>query len=295
MKKFCDSHIDLLTAIPQQNKREKYIKKIKKYGGDYISLAVFTTENKYSLANIEKFQKEVNYYNHKYDLHLLLSIEDFGAFDVDDVKKLKKLNVFSSTLTWNNENQYAGGAMTQKGLTKLGKAAIAEFEREKVLIDCAHLSQKSFFDVANLSCQPIYNSHANIYSLFAHKRNLFDEQLSLIKDTNGFLGLSFYQKFISTNKISAFDIAKQFSYLFEKYGSKNWGIGSDFWGFDKYFSPFNLREYNDFDNLTNELTKIGFSKNDINSIFYKNFLDFIARTKCKDTPITYNEKLDNKM
>ena len=277
--KICDAHTDFLTTIKNQQTREEYVKSIKKIAG-VISCAVFTTNSTICLKDVENFKLELDYYNKKYHTKLLLSIEDLGFIkSIEELNELIKLKPISVTLTWNDENKFAGGAHTNKGLTKLGRKAINILEENNVLIDTAHLSRKAFNEFSKITTKPIYNSHANIDSLFKHKRNLTNNQIHKIVDSGGFVGLTFYEKFISHKKIKMRDIAHQFDYLIKKFGYKNFGLGTDVYGIEKECLPTDFHSYFDIKILVEELKKLNYSKKIINAIIYKNYKKFIKNIK----------------
>jgi len=277
--KICDAHTDFLTEIKDRKKREEYVKSIRKIAG-IISCAVFTTNSTISVKDVENFKYELDYYNKKYHTQFLLSIEDLGFIkSIEELYELIKLKPISVTLTWNEENQFAGGANTNKGLTKLGVEAIKILESNNVLIDTAHLSRKAFFEFAHITTKPIYNSHSNIYSLCKHKRNLTDKQIEMIVKSGGFLGLTFYEKFISNNKITMRDVALQFDYLIKKFGCKNFGFGTDLYGIEKEFLPIDFKQYFDIKKLIEELKKLNYSKKIIYAIVDKNYKNFLQNIK----------------
>jgi len=272
--KLCDAHTDFLTEIKNKNERENYIKNICKKI-KIISCAVFTTNSTLGVQDVENFKKELNYYNRKYKIKLLLSIEDLGFIKTEnDLNKLIKLKPISVTLTWNEENQFAGGADSKKGLTKLGIKTIKLLENNNILIDTAHLSRKAFNQFCKITKKPIYNSHSNINVLNKHNRNLNNNQIKKIVNSGGFLGLTFYEKFISNKKIDCFDIALQFDYLIKKFGYKNFGLGTDLYGIKNENLPKDFKSYNDIKNLINELKKLHYSNKIINAIIYKNYTKF---------------------
>ena len=278
--KITDSHTDFLTALSEEE-IEQYVKTMKKSNVKIVSCAVFTTEKKHTLAQIQHFQQLLITQSQKHKINLLLSIEDCGVFhSLNDLIDLATLRPFSATLTWNEKNQFAFGAHSKGGLTNLGKQAIALFEENKILVDTAHLNRQSFYEFAKLTKLPIYNSHSNIYALHRHPRNLTEKQIEMIVSSNGFLGLTLYEKFISNKgQIKSKDIALQFDYLIKKFGHKNFGLGTDLYGIDPKFLPQDLQSYEDLKNLKTELQKLGHSNNMIDCIFHKNFEDFINRTK----------------
>lgn len=272
--KICDAHTDFLTEIKDREDREEYVKSISKIAG-VISCAIFITNSTICLKDVENFKQELDYYNKKYNTKLLLSIEDLGFIkSKNELFELIKLKPISVTLTWNEQNQFAGGSHTNKGLTKIGREAVKILEENNILIDTAHLSRKAFFQFAQITTKPIYNSHSNINSLYKHKRNLTNKQIKMIVDSGGVLGLTFYEKFISANKISTKDIAIQFDYLIKNFGYKNFGLGTDLYGINKEFLPTDLMSYFEIKKLIKELEILGYNNKIIEALINKNLTRF---------------------
>lgn len=278
--KFCDSHTDFLTSISSIREREEFIKELKTYGSHIISCAVFTTEQKLGIGDIKRYSKELDAYNKTFKTKLKLSIEDLGFVNNENqLADLCEIKPVSATLTWNEANQFAGGAFSSLGLTKQGKKAVEILENNNVMIDTAHLNKRSFWQFVRITRKPLYNSHSNIYSLFHHKRNLTDKQIEAIVKSDGFLGLSVYQKFISKRYIFAKDVALQFDYLIKKFGYKNFGLGTDFFGFNFDFSPINVRSHSELKNIAIELKALGYSNKIISHLMWKNYYNFLKRIK----------------
>lgn len=278
--KISDSHTDFLTSIENVEVREDYIREISTLDKHTISCAVFTTDKDLRVNDIKNYAEELAVLRNKYDINLLLSIEDLGFMREDkDLTCIIKLNPISATLTWNLANQFGGGANSDIGLTSLGKEYVKILENNNILIDTAHMSRRTFWDFVRITKLPIYNSHSNIYSLKRHKRNLTDKQIAKIVETNGYLGLTFYDKFISKGKITAQDIAHQFDYLIKKFGYHNFGLGTDLYGIDISHLPTDLKAYQDIDNLAHELKNLGHTDEIINCITCKNFENFLIRIK----------------
>lgn len=271
-----DAHNDFLTAVKDKAEREQIVKDFVKNGVKVLSCAVFTTEQQLKIEDIESFDKEIKEYNKKYNCNFLLSIEDIGFVkSKSDLDRLIKLKPISVTLTWNFNNQFTGGALDNGGFTKLGKSVVKILEQNNILVDTAHLNKKSFWQFVKISSKPIYCSHANIFSLRKHKRNLTNKQIEKIFETNGFLGLTLYQDFVSNGQIKAEHIAKQFAYLSNKHGSKNFGFGTDFFGSDRDKFPKDVTSYADFKHIEKALKIIKFTGKTIAYITHKNYIYFL--------------------
>ena len=270
--KICDAHNDFLTS--DYIEKEKMFKRLNKVGK--ICCAVFTTNKEFTVEDVKILKNDIIDFK-----NLIFTIEDIGCFELKDIEEIIKLKPFACTITWNYDNDYAGGSNGKYGLTEKGKILVKIFEENKILIDTAHLNRKSFYSFIKLTKLPIFNSHSNIYNIHRHKRNLTDKQINAIVKSNGYLGISLYQDFISNKNISSKDIALQFDYLIKKFGYKNFGFGTDFFGIETDKLPTDIKSYEELNKVFYELKKLGYSKNIIRHIAYKNFVMFIDRLKNK--------------
>lgn len=289
MIKIADSHNDFMTKITAKEK-DCYLSHCQKVGVKIISCAIFTTNLKLNISDISNFNNELTTLNKKFkDLTLLLSIEDIGFIKESDIEKLIKLRPICCTLTWNFDNQLAGGALGGKSITKFGEEVIHKLENENIFVDTAHMNKKSFWKFCKLTKKPIYNSHSNIYDLKRHKRNLTDKQIEMIVKSKGYLGLTIYDKFVGKEgKVDSKIIALQFDYLIKKFGYKNFGFGTDFYGIDTNNLPKDIKSYEDIEKIARELKKLGYSEKIIECITYKNYEDFLKRNNLISFEVSYD-------
>lgn len=277
--KICDCHNDFLTEFKNFEDKKAYIKNsiIKNKYIKKIACVIWTSKLNNVTDFIDKNFKLLQPYNKK----ILLSLEDInfvaedGEIDFEFLNYLSKYKIFSCGLVWNNDNMLGGGAYGKKGLTNLGKKFVQNLESRKILIDTAHMNRKTFYKFIKITRYPIYNSHSNIYSFKRHKRNLSDNQIKTIINSNGFIGLSFVCEFISDKIVDCNKVALQIKFFIDKFGCDNIGIGSDFYGTTNL--PTNLKDYSDLKNLKKSLRNQGVSLKIINKIFYKNFINFQKR------------------
>jgi len=271
-----DAHSDLLTSLPN-SKQIKFIRNLPA-NVKVLNLAVFTTHKNLGINSLKRCKQKIENLQKLTRTHLLFSVEDIGTVSPYEIDELIKLKPFCVSLTWNNKNQYAGGALSTNCITKCGKQAIKKLEENNILIDTAHLNRKSFWQFSKLTTKPMLCTHANINASHKHPRNLTNQQIKKIVDSNGFIGLTIYQKFISNNKITAKDIAKQINCLIKNFGYKNFGFGTDFFGINKKDLPTNIKCYSDFSQIATELKNMGHSNKVIRHIFYQNFSNFLKQT-----------------
>jgi membrane dipeptidase len=95
-------------------------------------------------------------------------------------------------LTYNKANSIGCGCTESRdgGLTDFGRALIEEMNRLGMVIDLSHTSRQTALEALKLSSQPLIFSHANCRSLSPNPRNRSDEELKLVAERGGVIGLS---------------------------------------------------------------------------------------------------------
>lgn len=124
---------------------------------------------------------------------------------------------------------------TGPGLTDAGKNLVRACNRLGILIDLAHLNEKGFWDVAELSDAPLVSTHTAAHAICASARNLTDKQLAAVKASNGMVGCNFHVGFLNPQGGSDADtpistLCDHIDYLVERLGIDCVGFGSDFDG-----------------------------------------------------------------
>ncbi|MFA7127086.1 MAG: diaminopimelate decarboxylase [Bacilli bacterium] len=119
-----------------------------------------------------------------------------------DIELLYEMGFRHAMLTWNEENQYATGAKADPthGLHEEGRDLIRRMESLDMMIDVAHLNERSFYEVLEVSQHNIINSHGNVKALCNHVRNLTDDQMRALRQVDGLMGLTLANNFVSLNK-----------------------------------------------------------------------------------------------
>lgn len=189
---------------------------------------------------------------------LLLGLE--GGEALTDTKILQSfyaLGLRLVGLTWNQRNLLADGVgerQTGGGLTNLGREMVQEMNGLGIIVDVSHLSEKSFWDVVEVSNKPFVASHSNVFSLVPTPRNLKDEQIEEIARSKGLLGMNFCPAFLTEHKEATItDILRHIDYIIERWGPDCLGLGSDFDGIDA--TPQGLESVASMGNLIEALHK----------------------------------------
>jgi len=211
----------------------------------------------------------------------LLSIEGAEAIE-GDLAKLRifyKLGVRAMGLTWNLANEVADGVMEKRGagLTKFGKDVVKEMNQLGMMIDVSHIAEKGFWEVIDLSNQPILASHSNAKNICQHPRNLTDEQIQAIIQHNGMIGVTYVREFTSlSEEPTVDDLLLHIEHIASIGGIHHIGLGSDF---DGAIPIKGLENAAKLDSLENELIK-HFHHDEVNGILHQNWLNYYKRVLC---------------
>ena len=204
----------------------------------------------------------------------LLSVEDCSNISNYDRKIIDYIDIFS--LTWNFDNVLGGGALGNNiGLTDKGLQVLQKLNERKKIIDVAHCSCKTFYDIAE-NADKIIDTHTCIYELCEHPRNLTYEQLKIILEKGGIVGITLVGDFLTKKpKAVAEDVARHIDFFVQKFGNKAVGIGSDFFGTENL--PVDVDNYEKYSIIVEKLLNMGYNSLAVEGILYKNFTDFLEK------------------
>lgn len=111
------------------------------------------------------------------------------AEDLAMVKRYFDLGARYITMCHSQHNQICDSSGPDEpkhnGFSELGKQVVAEMNRLGIMCDVSHMSEKSFWDLIELSKAPIIASHSGCAALNPHNRNLTDEQLKALAKKGG--------------------------------------------------------------------------------------------------------------
>ena len=181
------------------------------------------------------------------------------------------------TLTWNGENELAGGAAVTGGLKPFGREALRRMEDNNIVADVSHLNDESFWNVIKAARRPA--THSNSRLLCNVSRNLTDDQFGCIAERGGLVGLNFYTGFLREDREHACmeDILRHAEHFLNLGGEDVLALGSDFDGADM---PHDLPDCGALPQLAQRLREaFGFTLTE--KICYKNALDFWRRYDAK--------------
>lgn len=206
----------------------------------------------------------------------VLTVEnaDFLNGDFKKLKIIEHLGVKFLGLCWNTGNciAFPNSSNSQNAalpLKQFGRELIYRLNFSPIIADVSHLNSGGVKDVAAITNKPFIASHSACRSVFNHPRNLNDNEIRLIANSGGVVGLNFYSRFLNgTDRTEMSDIIRHFRHLINIGGESVAAIGTDFDGMDCILP---LKTAADMPYLADTLIKeFGFSVAE--KICYKNTL-----------------------
>ena len=232
------------------------------------------TENPFGLYKkiITDFKAKLK--DKPHNLTPIFALEGGAAIEnTDKLYEMRADYISFITLAWNGENRIAGGCKTESDLTDYGGKVIEIMNSLKIACDLSHLNEKSFYSAIDRTKYPIA-THSNCKEIHNHIRNLTDNQIKLICEKGGIIGLCPYPEFLGGEVCE-----KMYQNVFricDMGYENNISIGTDF---DGARQADVLKDVSKIPQFYTELKQKGLTDNLLHKIFYKNGIDFIAKLK----------------
>lgn len=194
------------------------------------------------------------------------------------------------TLTHNGHNEIGDAALPRRdlgdaetehgGLSEFGRAVIARMNELGILVDISHSAKSTMMQAAERSRVPVLATHSCMRALCDHPRNLDDEQLDLLKATGGLVQVTIVSNFLRPKAraadLTVADIADHIDYAVARMGIAHVGIGTDFDGGGGVRGFMNAAQA---PNLTAELARRGYGREELQKIWGGNFLRLLRQAE----------------
>jgi membrane dipeptidase len=309
MKKYSiiDGHTDVLYALPQQMRKFHQeserghvdLPRIRKGNVAAMFFAIYPGTNQYYILKgardllelVEEPKNELMLIKKASDMAkaekdnkigVIFHIEGVGGFDAEFhiLNLLYRLGLRSFGITWSNINRFGSGSsfvpgapIDTRGLTAEGKELVLEANKLGVIVDVSHLSDKSFWDVLEVTKKPIIASHSCCRAISPHVRNLTDEMLKALADNGGVMGINFANAFLREDCDRGPDTP--YTKIIDHIEHVVKVVGVDLGGrriIKKGTGvPDEVKDVTGFNKLVKELEKRKYSEEDINKICHGNF------------------------
>ena len=132
-------------------------------------------------------------------------------------------------LTYNQANHLGGGAMAPaaSGLTGFGREVVAALNEHRVMVDLSHSGERTCLDAVRASRGPVSINHTGCRALTDLPRNKTDEELRLVAEGGGFVGIYFMPFLAESGHASAEDVLEHVVHALNVCGEDAVGIGTD--------------------------------------------------------------------
>jgi len=132
-------------------------------------------------------------------------------------------------------------AEEHRGLSPIGKQAVAKLNRLGVIIDISQLTPAGVMQVLELSKAPVIASHSNVRALVDNTRTLSDRELDAIKANGGIVDVTPFNNYLRRvppdldapararlPRATVSDLVDHIDYIVKRIGIDHVGIGTDF-------------------------------------------------------------------
>jgi membrane dipeptidase len=141
--------------------------------------------------------------------------------DLRMVRVYSLLGVRYMTLAHFYNDEWADSSTDEpahNGLTDFGKNVVREMNRQGMLVDISHVSDKTFYDALEVSQVPLIASHSSVRAISNHPRNMTDDMIKALAAKGGVIQINYERNYLSEEYRKAFaSLAGDVSRMEEKY------------------------------------------------------------------------------
>jgi len=128
--------------------------------------------------------------------------------DIRVLRMFGDLGVRYMTLTHFYNDEWADSSTDKpahNGLTDFGKDVVREMNRQGIMVDISHVSDKTFFDALEVSKAPLIASHSSCRALCNHPRDMSDDMIKALAAKGGVIQINYERSFIDQAYKDAYD------------------------------------------------------------------------------------------
>jgi membrane dipeptidase len=168
---------------------------------DSVERIVETAPDKFSIAtcasDIERLKADGIF-------AMPLGMENGGpiAGDFNTLARFRDRGIRYITLTHSKSNHISDSSYDLneqwQGLSEFGKSLIPEMNRQGVLVDVSHISDRAYWQVLDLAETPVIASHSSLrHYTPGFQRNMTDEMVAALTDNGGVIQINFGSGFLT--------------------------------------------------------------------------------------------------
>jgi membrane dipeptidase len=119
------------------------------------------------------------------DIHIVNVFADLGV-------RYMTLSHFYNT-EWSDSST---DKPAHNGLTDFGKEVVREMNRDGIMVDISHVSDKTFYDAIEVSKAPLIASHSSCRAICDHVRDMSDDMIKALAAKSGVIQINYEKSFI---------------------------------------------------------------------------------------------------
>ncbi len=119
--------------------------------------------------------------------------------DIRMVRIFSDLGVRYMTLSHFYNDEWADSSTDKpahNGLTDYGKQIVREMNRQGMMVDISHVSDKTFYDALEVSKAPLIASHSSCRAICSHPRDMTDDMIKALAAKGGVIQINYEKSFI---------------------------------------------------------------------------------------------------
>ena len=119
--------------------------------------------------------------------------------DIRVLRMFGDLGVRYMTLTHFYNDEWADSSTDKplhNGLSDFGKEIVREMNRQGIMVDISHVSDKTFYDALEVSKAPLMASHSSCRALCNHPRDMSDDMIKALAAKGGVIQINYERSFI---------------------------------------------------------------------------------------------------
>lgn len=149
--------------------------------------------------------------------------------DLDRIAAFDQRGVRVVQLTYNQANQIGDGSMApeNRGLTPFGREVVERLNEHRLMVDLSHSGERTCLEAVRMSRQPASINHTGCRAVADLPRNKTDEELRLVAERGGFVGIYFMPFLTPTGHARAGDVVEHIVHAVNVCGEDAVGIGTD--------------------------------------------------------------------
>src|SRR5262245_5968635 len=206
------------------------------------------------------------------------------VLDPEQIQEWHERGLRAIGLTHYGNNRYGGGTNSDVGLALDAKPLLDHIEKLGIALDLTHLSDKSFWQVADLFGGRVLASHQNARKFCDWQRQFSDDMIRFVIRRDGVLGMALdavmlqpgWVRGVSKPEITLERVVDNIDHVCQLAGdAKHVGIGSDLdGGYGKEQTPADLDTIADLQKLPELMQKRGYSSADVAGVMHGNWVRF---------------------